>query len=159
MFKKESEKAFPLPPSTSCFLGNYFPGRKRRSNIDWPYTRHIFQPFLLVDHIYRTVRERGHVQVTVGTTDDVGDDAKILAGDKALALSLIELVVVVIDFVFQFGITERELPSAIVESEFGTSSRHRGTYERRRRRDYPHVASRARVPRNRSLPERRPTSS
>src|SRR5262245_32244261 len=76
------------------------------------------RPSLLVDHIYRSVRERGHVQVTVGTTDDVGDNAKILAGDKAFALSLIELVVVVIDFVFQFGIAEGELSSAMVESEF-----------------------------------------
>ena len=75
-------------------------------------------PSLLVDHIYGSVRERGHVQVAVGTTDDVGDYAKILAGDEALALPFVELVVVVIDFIVQFGITEGELMSATVEGEF-----------------------------------------
>src|SRR5215813_9158005 len=71
-----------------------------------------------MDHIYLTVRERGHVQVTVGTGDDVGDYAKILASDEALALAFIELVVVVVNFVFKFGIGEGELSSALVEGEF-----------------------------------------
>src|SRR5262249_41105341 len=53
-----------------------------------------------------------------GTTADVGDYPKILASNEAPALAFIELIVVVIDFVSQFGIAEGELSSARTESEF-----------------------------------------
>ena len=65
-----------------------------------------------MDHIHGSVAERGHVQVPIGTRDDVRDDAEISTGDEARALALVEFVVVVIHFIFQFRIAEGELSPA-----------------------------------------------
>ena len=48
----------------------------------------------------------------------LGDDAKVLSGYEACALSLVELVIVIVDSIFQFFIAEYEMFSAIIEPEF-----------------------------------------
>ena len=70
-----------------------------------------------MDHIHGSVAERGHVQVPIGTRDDVRDDAEISTGDEARALALVEFVVVVVNSVPQFRIAEGEVLPVVVKRE------------------------------------------
>ena len=79
--------------------------------------RVVLAAALARDHVDRAVGGRGHVQVPVGSGHDVGDDPEILAGDQALALALVELVIVVVDPIPQCWVAEGEVLPAVVELE------------------------------------------
>src|SRR5438128_7875941 len=72
---------------------------------------------LLVDLVDRSVGQRRHVEVAVGARDDVRADPEVLARDQSFALPLVELVVVVVDLVFQSRVAEGEVLPALIESE------------------------------------------
>src|SRR5262249_29016355 len=98
------------------------------------YSHHC--PLLRVlrgDPIDLSVAKRGHVEAPVGAGDDVGGDPEILAGDQTLALTLVELIVVVIDPIFQPGAAKGEVLPALVKREFeqvaAVEERPGGTYE------------------------------
>src|SRR5207248_4110071 len=55
----------------------------------------------LSDHIHRSVAHRRHIERPVEAGDDIRNYPEVLPGHQALAFSFIELVVVIIDPVFQ----------------------------------------------------------